>query len=429
MKKEQINKQVKVAMYGCGKMSQYLMRYVIEKNGAIVSAFDINPEIIGKDISEIIGHDFKKTKVIVKDANELEKEFKKERPDICLVATMSLLKDNQILVKLAELGINAITTCEEAFFPWNSNPFLAYDIDGKAVESGCTICASGYQDVFWANLIDILAGSSQSIKMIEGKSSYNVEDYGIALAQAHGVGLTLKEFDEQIAIVDKISDEKRKELIKKGDFLPSYMWNVNGWLCSRLNLKVKKQDQKCVPEICEEDMFSSTLKMTIKKGLVKGMRAIVTTETSEGVTIISECIGKVYTKDEFDSNEWTVKGEPNTTIVVNRPSTVELTCASVVNRINDVINAQEGFITTDYLPPICFQPELFIIDEDGCSCGCEEVVEESCDDFTTEQIIPKSINETKETNETKKSTEVKEKNETKASEKHVCTCEKCQGKK
>lgn len=46
---------------------------------------------------------------------------------------------------------------------------------------------------------------------IKGSSSYNVEDYGIALANAHGAGLTLKEFDEKVAIVDRISDEERQK--------------------------------------------------------------------------------------------------------------------------------------------------------------------------------------------------------------------------
>ena len=95
------------------------------------------------------------------------------------------------------------------------------------------------------------------------------------------------------------------------------MWNVNGWLCAKLGLTVKSQTQKTVPQTYKEDIVSSTLGTTVKAGEATGMSAIVTTETEEGVTIESECIGKVYAPDEFDKNEWTVEGEPNTTLVIN----------------------------------------------------------------------------------------------------------------
>ena len=45
------------------------------------------------------------------------------KPDVCIITTMSLLKDcKEALVLCASLGINAITTCEEAFYSANSNP-------------------------------------------------------------------------------------------------------------------------------------------------------------------------------------------------------------------------------------------------------------------------------------------------------------------
>ena len=89
--------------------------------------------------------------------------------------------------------------------------------------------------------------------------------------------------------------------------------------------------------------------MTVKAGDATGMSAVVTTETNEGITIESECIGKVYSENDFDKNEWTVIGEPETTLVINRPATVELTCATVVNRIPDVINAKPGYVPTEQM--------------------------------------------------------------------------------
>ena len=192
-------------------------------------------------------------------------------------------------------------------------------------------------------------GSTFKITKIKGSSSYNVEDYGIALAKAHGAGLTLEEFERDVAASDNISPEEREELINKGEFLPSYMWNTNGWLCDKLGYHVVKQTQKCVPQYNDEDIESSTLNMVIKKGMATGMSAVVTSETKEGITIETECIGKVYNNEEFDKNEWTIIGEPNTTLVINRPSTVELTCASIVNRIPDVLNAKPGYVPTEQM--------------------------------------------------------------------------------
>ena len=79
------------------------------------------------------------------------------------------------------------------------------------------------------------------------------------------------------------------------------MWNVNGWLCSKLGLTPISQTQKCVPQTYKEDIDSSTLGMTVKAGDATGMSAVVTTQTKEGITIESECIGKVYSKEDYDN--------------------------------------------------------------------------------------------------------------------------------
>ncbi|MFR8104104.1 MAG: dihydrodipicolinate reductase [Clostridia bacterium] len=349
-----MDRKVKVVQYGTGKMAVYTMRYVLEKGAEIVGAVDVNPAVIGKDIGEIMGTE--KMGVVVTAADKAEEMMRDTKPDIAIVETMSLLNDlREPLLLCAKLGVNAITTCEEAFFPWNSNPTLTEEIDTLAKKNNCTITGSGYQDIYWGQLISSIAGSTQKITKIKGSSSYNVEDYGIALAKAHGAGLTLDAFDKEVASVDRISDEERQTLINKGEYLPSYMWNVNGWLCSKLGLHVTSQTQKTVPQTYKEDIYSETLGVTVKAGDATGMSAVVTTQTEEGVTIESECIGKVYSKEDYDKNEWTVEGEPETTLVIARPSTVELTCASIVNRIPDVLNSKPGYVTTENFGELTFK--------------------------------------------------------------------------
>ena len=65
-------RKITMVQYGCGKMSAYTMRYALEKGLKIVGAFDINPSLIGKDISHVVGQD-KKLNVKIQEAKEFEK--------------------------------------------------------------------------------------------------------------------------------------------------------------------------------------------------------------------------------------------------------------------------------------------------------------------------------------------------------------------
>ncbi|MBQ8749990.1 MAG: dihydrodipicolinate reductase [Clostridia bacterium] len=342
---------IKMVQYGVGNMSKYSISYAMKKGIDVVAGFDICESKIGNEFESLSG------KHKVQDAREFENFIKSNKVDIVVVTTRSLIKElEDVLTICAENGVNAITICEEAFYPKNSSPRIYNKINELAKKNKCKITGTGYQDVFWGNLIMAISGATIEINKIVGSSSYDVRDYGEALAKAHGVGLTKEEFDNQIAVVDRISDKEREVLIENGEFLPSYMWNTNGWLAERLNLEVISQKQECVPIFADDDMKCEELNIDISKGLVRGMSAVVTTETKQGITIISECVGKVYTTDEYDKNIWKVEGEPSTEIVVSRPCTVELTCATLINRIFDLLQYDGfGYIETCKMPSNLFK--------------------------------------------------------------------------
>lgn len=344
-----MDRRVKVVQYGCGKMGKVLMNYVFDNGGEVVGAFDVNPNLIGKDISQVMGGEIRN--VVIDDGKDLDARLKELKPDVCIIATRSTVAELEEEFRIcAENGVNAITTAEEALYPWNSSPDVTEKLDKLAKENNCTLTGSGYPDMYWGTLIVTLAGSLNEITKIKGSSSYNVEDYGIALAKGHGAGLTIEEFDKEIGAYNDYSYEEIKKVIESGEYVPSYMWNQNGWLCDRMGLTIKSQTQKCVPHTTDRDIYSSTLDMTIKAGDALGMSAIVTTETEEGIIFETECVGKVYLEDEFDRNDWEFIGEPGTSISVDRPATVELTCANVVNSIPKLIDAEAGYITTDKMP-------------------------------------------------------------------------------
>ena len=82
---------MKVVQYGTGKMSVYTMRYVYEKGGEIVGAIDVNKDVIGKDIGDIMGTE--KKGVTVTALEDAEKMLQEVKPDIAIVTTMSLISD------------------------------------------------------------------------------------------------------------------------------------------------------------------------------------------------------------------------------------------------------------------------------------------------------------------------------------------------
>lgn len=342
-----MREKIRVIQYGCGKMGRYFLRYLYEKGAEIVGAIDMNPELDGKDVGEVAGLGFK---INVPISSNPEKVFNECDADACIIATRSLVPEVYDAFELAARhGVNAISTCEEAFYPWNTSPALTNRLDRLAKENDCTLAGSGYQDVFWGNLITTLAGSSHRIDRIEGVSSYNVEDYGIALAEVHGAGLSLEQFEKEIA---------------QSGSLPSFMWNSNEWLCSQFGWSIKSTSQKLVPTTHDKDIKSETLGRVIPAGHATGMSAIVTTVTNQGPVIVSECIGKVYAEGEFDRNDWSIMGEPNTVVKIARPATVELTCATIVNRIPQLLEAPAGYCTTEKMPPAEYRtyPLHFYVD-------------------------------------------------------------------
>lgn len=356
-------KKIKVVQIGCGNMAKMIVAYALDKGAQIVGAVDNRPEIVGRDLGDVLDLGRELGVIVSGDlAATLDTAYGDEKPNaqgksnkFAIVTTTSLLSQVGVILKeCARRGINAYTTCEEAHYPWMSAVTMAHEIDALAKADGATITGGGYQDVFWGHEVVTLAGACQHITKIYGESRYNVDHYGIALALIHGAGFTAAEFEEKVAAPSRKTYQEFLVGMDDGTIEPGYSWTVNGWLASKLGLKIVDQVQECIPTFSPVDLYSATLGRTIKAGDATGMINRATTKTAEGIEIVFDSIGSVYGPEDKDFNNWKIYGLPDCNVVNAEPATPEHTCATLVNRLIDLYKAPAGYVTTDRLPAARF---------------------------------------------------------------------------
>ncbi len=122
-------KLVKVAIWGFGAMGSGMARMILKKKGFdIVGVCDAYEGFIGKSIFELLNIENSQTHDVIVD-KDIEEIFKKENPDVVLLATDSFTRNAYEKIKLIVRNkCNVISTAEEMAYPYAKEPELSKKI-------------------------------------------------------------------------------------------------------------------------------------------------------------------------------------------------------------------------------------------------------------------------------------------------------------
>lgn len=273
---------IKAVHVGFGSMGKVITQYLFEKNVDVIGVF--NRE---SNISRDISNDIKYGKGIkIRPISELHNFLKTTKPDVCTVSTATSMADlKDVLLTCAHNGVNAITIAEEAIFPWESASEITKEIDQAAKKNNCTISGSGCQDIFWGVIPCILATTVHKVEKLVVFSRYGLNGCGSLIFDDHGCGISVQKFHEKFCKCNFMSPQEQVLAVKNGTVKPSLMWMMNDWICSKLDLHPISKKQTIEPIVNDFPVYMQANKKWVEAGDASGLKATVTTETKESVTI------------------------------------------------------------------------------------------------------------------------------------------------
>ena len=328
-------KNVKVVSYGIGVIGRKLADHLLTKEGVeIVGAIDINPEIVGKDLGEVLG----KKKIGVKISSDADKVLDETKPDIVCHTTMSYLRQtHDQFSQILKHGVNIISTCEELGYPYATEEGTVYakKLDELAKKHKATLLGTGINPGFLMDTLPtFLTGPCERVETIYVARQMDAATRRIPFQKKIGAGMAVKEFRDAIGsgkITGHVGLEQSIQMI--ADTLG---WNLD-------EIKVDKPE----PVVLENDVASEAIK--VPKGKNAGSKQMAYGIVGGKTKITMDFKAYIGAPEEFDSVD--IEGVPPihqkiSPCVHGDHGTIAMT----TNMIPHVINAEPGLKTMADLP-------------------------------------------------------------------------------
>jgi 4-hydroxy-tetrahydrodipicolinate reductase len=316
---------IAVAQYGIGPIGAEIARLLLTKPWLrIVSAVDVDPNKIGKDLGEVIGID---REVGVKVTRELT-----GRPDVVCHSTGSRLRDVSGQLKdLLDRGCHVVSTCEELSFPLDQQ--IREELQQVARTKNVTLLGTGVNPGFVMDKLPLTVTSvCQHIDAVEIIRIQNASTRREPLQRKVGAGMTPDEFRAAVDAGKIKHMGLRESLMMVGNGLGVEFDSVS--------------DEKIEPVIATREV--KTQYLTCAAGQVAGVHQTI---YGKGRINVSLELRMYVGAEDVAADRVIVHGVPNVEMEIKGGIHGDrATAAMVVNSIPRVVSARPGVLTMDDIP-------------------------------------------------------------------------------
>ena len=326
---------------GIGPLGQMVLRYTVERGCFnIVGAVDPDSEKAGKDLGQLCGID--PLGITIRD--NLAEAINGQSVDVALVTTVSSIVALESQVdELASAKLNIVSTCEELFFPWNTNPEVAKRIDEVCRQNGVACVGTGVNPGYLMDLLPtVLSGLCQDVEKVEVWRIQDASVRRIPFQQKIGAGLTLEEFE----VKKKAGTLRHVGLPESVDFIAEKL----GW-------KLDRNTESLEPVIAESQIDSGY--KPISKGMACGVHQVGRGFVGEQEVITLNFKAAVGEPESYDQVH--IDGEPGIKSRISGGVNGDIaTCAITLNAVRSILQASPGLKTMGQIPPIAFFNEAVL---------------------------------------------------------------------
>lgn len=320
---------------GIGPLGQKIVGFAVERGCFnIVGAVDPDQRKAGKDLGELCRID--PLGITVRES--LDEAIRGKQAQVAILTTVSSIVALESQVEeIAAAGLHIVSTCEELFYPWKTNPEVAGRIDEICRRHSVVCLGTGVNPGYLMDFLPtVLSGLCQDVKKVEVWRIQDASVRRIPFQQKIGAGLTLEEFEA-----------KRLEGTLRHVGLPESV----DFIASRLGWKLDRNTESLEPVIAEREI--NTGYKPIAKGMARGVHQVGCGFVGDREVITLNFKAAVGEPESYEQIH--IDGEPKIQSRISGGVNGDTaTCAITLNAVRSVLASSPGLKTMADIPSIAY---------------------------------------------------------------------------